>query len=117
MNERRDPATGELTETVDLVPILLAFYKFLLDYYLDQPANTEHVLCCMRTLLVGMVHMTDEKINVELDIKSHYKVSKRILDIGKTSIYNYNEEFKKIPQMDRFCDFETIFQIMNAFHF
>ena len=114
MNEHKDPATGEWQETIDLVPIMLAFYKMLLDYFMDKPINVQHVDCSLKTLNVCMTHMTDEKINIDLDVKQHYKECKRVLDIGKTSVYNYNEEFKNIPFLDYFCDKEMFFQILNA---
>ncbi len=102
MNERRDPATGELLETVDFAPKILAYACQLMDEYLDVPQNVEHVLCCLRTIDVGITHYLDEKINIDLDIHCHYKKSSKILDISSASVYNYDKEYKKIPALDRF---------------
>ena len=102
MNEHGDPTTGELLETVDFAPKIIAYACQLMDEYLDIPQNVEHVLCCLRTIDVGITHYLDEKINVHLNIYSHYKKSAKILDISPASVYNYDREYKKIPSLDRF---------------
>lgn len=102
MNERRDPETGELLETVDLAPKIIAYACQLMDEYMDIPQNAEHVLCCLRTIDVGITHHMDEKINTDLDIHSHYKQTSKILGISPASVYNYDKEYKKIPTLDRF---------------
>lgn len=108
MIERRDPATGELLETVDLVPKILAYVDSLLNEYLgENPNNAKHILLCLRTLIVCITHMIDEYVNVRLDIKDHASKTTKITGIRRSSIYNYNKEYRKIPPLERLSKFWT----------
>ena len=106
MNERKDPETGELLETVDLVPKILSFIDSLLEEYLGKnPKNADHILLCLRTLMVCITYKIDEYINVRLDIKNHASMTTKITGIRRSSVYNYNKEYSKIPLLDRLSKF------------
>lgn len=106
MNERRDPKSGELLETVDLVPKILAFIDSLLEEYLgNNPKNADRILLCIRTLVICICHTVDEYVNIRLDIKNHAAKTIRITGIRRTSVYNYNKEYKKIPPLERLSKF------------